>query len=91
MTHRHKLILVLALVGPMTVSCAAFKPVARTVNDAARIACKAAFGQEDLPQGVSVRDFCDAHENLQPFIDQILAAKQGIKAGMGDEQDEPDE
>jgi hypothetical protein len=61
--------------------CAAFKQTARTINDAARIACEVAFGEE-LPQGVSVKDFCAVHENLHPFVDQILAAKAGVKAGM---------
>lgn len=62
--------------------CAFLKPAARTVNDVARIACETTFGEEELPQGMSVEDFCEAHENLQPFIDQILAAHAGVKAGM---------
>ena len=71
--------------------CAAFKPAARTVNNVARLACETAFGVEDLPPGISVKDFCEAHEHVQPFIDQILAAKAGLKAGMDTSAPPPSE
>lgn len=71
------------------------KTVAKTVNDAARIACEVAFGEEELPQGLTVKDVCDTHEDLQPFIDSILAAKAeaGVMHGMSPppEPDEPEE
>lgn len=66
---------------PAATSCAEVKPIARTVNDAARIACETAFGEEELPQGVTPEQLCDAHENLQPFIRSILAAKQTVLLG----------
>jgi hypothetical protein len=63
--------------------CAQAKPIARTVNDAARIACEVAFGEEALPQGVTLEDLCAAQEDLQPFIRNILAAKQVVGAAHG--------
>lgn len=65
------------------VSCAEVKPVARTVNDIARDACEVAFSEQELPQGVSVKDLCKTHKDLQPFIDSILAAKQQVGASHG--------
>jgi len=67
-------------------ACATGKQVARTANDAARIACEVMFGEEELPQGMSVEQFCAVHENVQPFLDQILAAKAGVQAGMTPEE-----
>jgi hypothetical protein len=65
------------------VSCAGIKPVARTVNDVARVACETMFGQEELPQGLTLRDVCTAQKNLQPFIDSILSAKAQVdSAGL---------
>ena len=64
-------------------ACAEVKPVTRTVNDVARVACETAFGAEQLPQGVSLEDFCKQHENLQPFIRSILAAQQTVGAANG--------
>jgi hypothetical protein len=55
------------------------KDATRTVNDAAKIACEAAFG-EDLPQGLSLEDVCTAREDLEPFIDAILGAKRTVGA-----------
>ncbi len=84
MPHPTRLLFLLLLATLTFVigGCAFFKPAARTVNDVARIACETTFGEEELPQGMSLEDFCKAHENLQPFIDQILAAKAGVKAGL---------
>lgn len=65
------------------VACSATKPVARTLNDAARVACEVAFGEEELPQGMTPEQMCDAHEDLQPFIRQILAAKNTVGAAHG--------
>lgn len=77
-----KKLIAIVFFGIGLVACAAVKPVARTINDAASIACEVAFGEEELPQGMSLKEFCDIHENVQPFVDQILAAKAGVKAGM---------
>lgn len=62
--------------------CAFLKTSARTVSDAAHIACEVAFGADEMPAGVSLEDFCRAEENLKPFIDNILSAKMGVQAGM---------
>lgn len=76
------LILLGLLVATCCLACASAKPVARTVNDVAQMACEVTFGQEELPAGITLEELCTAHENLQPFIDQILAAKNGVKAGL---------
>ena len=73
------LLLALALVS-LGASCAAMqkaKPFVRTINDAATTLCNL-FGQEHPEQlaGVSAADFCSVKENLDPFIDAALAAKQ---------------
>lgn len=64
-------------------ACAEAKPILRTVDDAARVACEAAFGTEQLPQGLTVKDLCEAHADLEPFIKSILSAKQAVGAVHG--------
>lgn len=61
------------------------RQTAKTVNDAARIACETAFGEsgQELPQGITVEDLCEAQEDLQPFIDAILGAKAKVGAAHG--------
>jgi hypothetical protein len=56
------------------------------VNDAANVLCEL-FGAEnpDVLQGASVSDYCAVKENLDPFIESILAAKQGLKASLNAE------
>ena len=76
-----KTVLVLSVVSVL--ACAEVKPVARTVNDVARQACEVAFGAQELPQGISVKDLCDKQEDLQPFINSILAAQQQVGAAHG--------
>lgn len=75
--------LAIVTVALVALACSSTKPVARTINDAARIACETAFGEEELPQGVTVEQLCEAHEDLQPFIRQILAAKKAVGAAHG--------
>jgi hypothetical protein len=87
----HKMLLIVALFALVSCSPAAItttKDTARTVNDAARIACEVAFGAEELPQGLTIEDLCEAQEDLQPFIDAILGAKQtvGTKHGVAAEE-----
>ncbi len=79
---RHIIIVLLAL---LLGGCADVKPIARTINDAARVACDAAFGKQPPPQEVSVEEVCEHHERLQPFIDGILAARREVGAGIGEE------
>jgi hypothetical protein len=66
--------------------CAGLKQNARTVNDAANVLCEL-FGVEnpEVLQGASVSDYCAVKENLDPFIESILAAKQGLKASLNAE------
>ena len=53
------------------------KPFVRTISDAATTLCNL-FGQEHPDQlgGMTAADFCSVKENLDPFIDAALAAKQ---------------
>jgi hypothetical protein len=74
-----KLVLVVATLLCVGACSAAQTQTIRTVNDAAKIACEAAFG-EDLPQGLSLEDVCTAREDLEPFIKAILGAKRTVGA-----------
>jgi hypothetical protein len=81
-------LLVLAALTPIFLasSCVAAKPVVKTVNDAAALACQAYFGEK---QGISfeeaAREFCVTREELAPFLDAILAAGPvaAQRAGVG--------
>ena len=57
--------------------CASWKPVARTTNDVARVLCGEFFGEK---QGLSVEEaakkFCETRDDLEPWIDAVLAAKR---------------
>jgi len=68
------------------------RTVVRSVNDAARAACEAAFGEhpEDLPQGVTIEDICKAHEDVYPFVKAIVGAKQEVLDGMASAPPEPE-
>lgn len=79
---RWLLALTILLVGCTPAEIQQTKDTARTVNDAARIACEAAFG-EDLPQGLTVEDLCRAREDIDPFVRAILGAKQTVGAAHG--------
>ena len=59
-------------------SCAAVKPYARTVNDAARILCELAAEKQtpDERAGLSVAEWCGIHKNLSPFIEEALKAQK---------------
>ncbi len=61
-------------------SCAAWqkaKPFVRTINDAATTLCHLfAAEHEDQLGGMTATDFCSVKENLDPFIDAALSAKQ---------------
>lgn len=64
-------------------SCAAFKPIARTVDDVATIACRQQLFGQAQAQGISVEDVCRTKAVLQPFIDAILSTSQGIGMKYG--------
>lgn len=61
--------------------CANWKPTARTVNDVARDLCSLFFAEK---QGISVEQAaelaCDTREKLDPWLEQVLAAKQAAGA-----------
>lgn len=79
-----KLLTILALIAAMCVSaCSYAKPVARTVNEAAQVACETSFRNETLPQGVTAEQLCADLENQQPFIRNILAAKKAAASANG--------
>lgn len=58
-------------------ACASWKPVARTADGIAETLC-AQFFSEQKP-GLTLEEaadqFCATHEDLKPWIDQVLAAK----------------
>jgi hypothetical protein len=79
MTLRLIPVLVLALLP----SCAAFKTVARTADDAARILCELHFKEAPppgaVPDGVAIEEaaktYCEVQEHLRPWIDEMLRLK----------------
>lgn len=66
------------------IACATVKSVARTINDAADIACEI-FGADhpDALQGLTPQQWCDVKSNIDPFLDEILAAQQRAGATLG--------
>lgn len=66
-----KNLLIALLVLPLS-GCAEWKPIAKTVVEVARGACSL-FAEE---QGLSFKDVCETEEQLRPFVDSILSAKQ---------------
>ena len=65
----------------MTSGC--WTQTAKTAIDVARIACEQAFGADELPQGMTLEDVCEAQEDLQPYLRHLLAAKQAVGAAHG--------
>lgn len=65
------------------VGCAEAKPYLRTADDVASSLCAIFFSEQ---QGLSVEEaaakFCQTKDQLQPWIDEVLAAKRqaGIQA-----------
>lgn len=61
------------------------RATAKTAADIAGEACQFAFGEhpEELPPGVSLKDFCEVEENLLPFVDKILSAREQVAARIG--------
>jgi hypothetical protein len=79
--------LTFAVVGVFVLmACAAVKGVVRTLNDIAKDLC-ALTASEQLERdgaaldGLSVAQWCDIKENLDPFIDEVLKA-QKLAAGQ---------
>lgn len=70
-----KLTLIL-LASSLLSGCAAVKQHARTVNELAEDLCMlVATENADQLAGLTPTQWCALHENLQPFIDEILSAK----------------
>jgi hypothetical protein len=68
------------------VSCAAVKGVVRTINDVAKELCLLTASEQlerdgAALDGLTVEQWCDIKENLDPFIDEILKA-QKMAAGQ---------
>ncbi len=61
------------------------KDVGNLTNDAARALCEA-FYAENPKAGFSARDLCAIRKNLDPFLREILAAKQSLKASLAAEE-----
>lgn len=73
----------LAVALGLVASCSSVKPAARTVNDVARDLCSMFFSEKE---GISFEDAargaCSTREVLDPFIREVLKAKQAA-AGQG--------
>ncbi len=52
--------------------CAAVKPIARTVNDIAHEACELFATEQGDRLGMSPAEFCAIHENVKPWLDELL-------------------
>jgi hypothetical protein len=76
-------LVVLMLAGLLLGSCANWKPAARTVNDLARDLCSLFFAES---QGISVEQAaetaCNTRDQLDPWLREILAAKQAAGAAV---------
>ena len=64
-----------------------FKPIARTVNDVAKELCSMFFAER---QKVSIEEAakvaCETREQLDPWIEQILAAQKAAGAAATGEK-----
>ena len=72
---------VMAITTASNVGCGMLKQTGRTINDAASILCtlfavEAAETDPEMLGGMNAADYCAIHDNLQPFIDEALSAKQ---------------
>ncbi len=59
-------------------ACSSWKPVARTADGLAETMCAQFFAERKpgLTLEEAANHFCATHEELKPFIDELLAAKQ---------------
>jgi hypothetical protein len=78
------MLMLVVLLGFVPTGCAGWKPVARTVDGVAETLCAQFFGEKQkLSLEDAAKQFCATHEELQPWIDQVLAAKrEGGKAAL---------
>lgn len=71
-------VIIAALAAPITLTgCSFLKNTGRTINDAASILCNlfATEHPEEI-QGLTPAEWCAVHDNIAPFIDEALRAKQ---------------
>jgi hypothetical protein len=78
------LIVVMYVVTLGFIGCATLKDIGRTANDAARILCElVATEQKESLSGLSPKQWCDIQKNLDPFIREVLSAKQRSEEKLG--------
>jgi hypothetical protein len=83
--NKMKKILSIIFIVAIICSCSVFKKIVRTVNDIAFDLCTlTCTHNEGKLGGLSVDEYCSVHENLNPFIESIVAAKKAAaeKAGL---------
>lgn len=89
MKHSHKIGLIqfaaLALASVYVACTPGEKTAAKTALDVAGDACRFEFSAApaELPPGVTLEDFCKAEENLQPFVDNLLGAREALARKLG--------
>ena len=80
-----KLLVVLVLVA----GCAWFGPAVRTALDIARALCELTAAEQPAQKlgGMTAQEWCAIEANVEPFVDEITAAKQAAagKAGFSRE------
>jgi hypothetical protein len=66
------------------VGCATLKDIGRTANDAARILCElVATEQKENLDELTPQQWCSIQKNLDPFIREVLSAKQRTEDKLG--------
>lgn len=60
-------------------ACAGYRAKAQTAEDAAEIICVAYYAEErNIAYDQALRDFCTTAEELKPWVDEVLSAKNRI-------------
>ena len=68
--------------------CSMFKPVARTIVDIARCLCEKVMSENPGElANLSVEEYCEKEELLQPFVDEMLRAERFATARMSSGKD----
>jgi len=79
-----KVLVVLAIL--CITGCAWFGPAVRTALDIARRLCELTAAEQPASKlgGLTAEDWCAIEANVEPFLYEVLAAKQGAarKAGF---------
>jgi len=79
-----KLLCVFAIIGCI-VGCAAAMPIIRTIVDIATLLCENAASEKPIAvlQGNTPQQWCRIQTNLQPFVDDLLKARQSASEKTG--------